>query len=1689
MRKAVLFLFFIISFQYGHSQAQSFTFACTHDTSIACSLGCFTLFARIPDLHGSSNSYNVNPLSVSNGCYNPYVAPDVPGISTALNIDDVYSGVIDIGFPFVFFGQTYTQLLASANGYLSFDVSKAGLFSHYQIYRTAGGALGTTGTPLDLPSTLYDKGLIMGPYHDLDPAYTTSPSHQIKYDTVGVAPYRKWILSFYKVPLFDCSGSISNTSHIVLYESTGIVEVFVGEQQICNIWQSGKAMIGMQDFARVNAVMAPNRKASDPAWGTVPMNESWRFVPAEGPSLFKRVKLYSLSGTLLAIGDTVNIGNGELQAKFQNVCPATNATTKVIVKTYYQKIDDPGAEIVGTDTINVIRNAGPVTASATGASCVTGQGTVTVSSPLGPTYEYSIDSLPWQNSNIFPGVAAGVHTVTARLIGTQCSSSTTVTITNVNTLTATSSTFDAACNGSASGTIVINASLGTPPYTYSLDGGPYQVSNTFNNVLSGNHTAIVKDAGGCTFTVNNIFVANGSGVTASATVVNEACPGAANGSITVNPQNGMAPFSYSINGGPFQVSNVFSGLPAGNYSITVKDATGCTGTVNKTVGSGAGFTATAVATPSGCTPSGTITVTPTPPATGPFTYSLDGGAAQASNIFSGVAGGSHTVVVTQASTCTFTITPIIVASNSSISATADSTSTECSGAFTGTINVIASNGVPPYLYKIDGGAFQPGGLFSGLAAGNHTITVQDNSGCSITFIKGVAVGAGAHANASSTNTACSSASNGTITVTPDIGISPFVFKIDLSGYQASNVFTGLTSGAHNITVKDSAGCTYTFVQNIIANPGVSATTTSTTTACSGASTGTITVTASNGIPAYQYKINAGAYQLSNVFSGLATGTYTITVKDSAGCTFPVIQVVTAGQGVTATATPTNTACTGVSTGTLTVNPTGVAPYTFNIDGGVFQASNVFSALAAGSHTIIVRDAAGCSFSFQQSVGANPGVDASIIPTNTACASASNGTITINPTAGASPFTFSIDGGALVPGNVFINLAAGLHNVFVRDATGCTLSVSQAISANAGVTAFADTTNTACATATTGSITVHPSAGIAPYSYKINGGIFQASNLFTGLPVGTYTLVVKDSAGCTYTFTQNIAANAGVVADPATIGNAGCPGSSTGVIYANAHAGIQPYKYSINGGAFQFSNTFSALAAGMYTIAVKDSAGCTSSISATVGTNPLVTANPVVVQPGCFGTASGSITVNASLGIPPYTYALNAGPFQANQVFNNLIAGSYTLHIKDATNCSFDTLLNLTQPALFAVSDTTIPATCNGNDGVIMIFATGGTSPFQYSVNGGATYGNSSSIVDSIGSYNIRIKDANGCTADTFAVISLDNTMTLTLPPDTTVCVGSNVVLTPSTNPQTNVFNWSPAGGALNQSTGAYTVSPADSTPYVLIARWGVCQDTATVTVNVLHKPVANAGLDTIICDRTFAILRGMASNLSGSVKYLWTPAGDIAQPDTSVTTVSPKTNGQHVYTLEVDDSYGCNFKVFDKVLVTMNSPVPAFAGRDTIAAMDLPHQLYGSGGINYLWTSSPPASLNDPTKKNPIATLHSDTRFVLTVTDNGGCVGTDTVFIKVYKGPTYYIPNAFSPNGDGVNDIFRAIPPGITSTEYFRIFNRWGQMVFETHDYLKGWDGTYIGKPQPAGAYVWIIKGIDKFGKPVEMRGTVMLIR
>jgi hypothetical protein len=179
---------------------------------------------------------------------------------------------------------------------VSFDASNAGTQTHFGILRDFFGLSALSGTPENLPSSLYDRALIMGPYHDLNPEEPTSPNRRIQYQAIGVAPHRKWIVSFFEMPLYynngGCNLLIENTHQVVLYESTGIIEVLVFSKQPCTAWNDGRAMIGIQNYDRNQALMVNNRRASDPPWGTPGMQEAYRFVPAAGASLFKRAELY-----------------------------------------------------------------------------------------------------------------------------------------------------------------------------------------------------------------------------------------------------------------------------------------------------------------------------------------------------------------------------------------------------------------------------------------------------------------------------------------------------------------------------------------------------------------------------------------------------------------------------------------------------------------------------------------------------------------------------------------------------------------------------------------------------------------------------------------------------------------------------------------------------------------------------------------------------------------------------------------------------------------------------------------------------------------------------------------------------------------------------------------------------------------------------------------------------------------------------------------------------------------------------------------------------------------------------------------------------------------------------------------------------------------------------------------------------
>ncbi|MDB5203825.1 MAG: hypothetical protein JWQ27_3234 [Ferruginibacter sp.] len=717
-----------------------------------------------------------------------------------------------------------------------------------------------------------------------------------------------------------------------------------------------------------------------------------------------------------------------------------------------------------------------------------------------------------------------------------------------------------------------------------------------------------------------------------------------------------------------------------------------------------------------------------------------------------------------------------------------------------------------------------------------------------------------------------------------------------------------------------------------------------------------------------------------------------------------------------------------------------------------------------------------------------------------CPGVNDGTITINPNPPGN-YTY-----VLTPGNVtqinnpvFTGLAAGTYSVTFSSALGCSGTVSNIVLAPpTPLTGTATTTPTSCPTRNDGTITVTPS-GAGPYTFTLNpGNISQTSPTFTGLAPGTYSISFVTASNCTGAVTTNPTVTAGpFLTSTVTTFDPPCSNINNGTITINPN-GTGPYSFTLNPGAITQTNaTFTNLAPGSYTYNYTDANGCTGTGTASLTTNPPLTINVALTMPLCNGNSNGVVSLTGGGGVPGYDYAISPfSTYQAsgNGVFTGLAAGTYTFRVRDTKGCTKDTTVTLAEPpALNATAANTTKASCSNNDGIITASPSGGTSPYTFAIAGptvntsGATSGIFTGL--SLGNYTVTVTDAKGCTKPATAAVDTIDNMTLTLGADQTICVGSSITLQPQTNPLTSVYKWRSTNAPITTLSSDIVknpvATPTDTAQYILNAKWGVCTREDSMIINVLHKPVAHAGKDTAICFSTYAILRGSATNTSGAVLYSWAPVADFDKADTAVAVARPDSAGLHVYTLTVRDNYGCNFSVTDDVNVTVQPPVPAYAGHDTIAIKSVPHQLFGSGGTSYVW--SPASPLNNPFAPNPLATLTNDTKFTLVVTDIAGCIGYDTVFVKVYEGPTYYIPNTFTPNGDGLNDIFRAIPVGINKTDWFRIFNRYGELVFETNQWLKGWDGTYKGKAQPMGVYIWIIKGVDKNNKTIEMKGTIML--
>ena len=350
-------------------------------------------------------------------------------------------------------------------------------------------------------------------------------------------------------------------------------------------------------------------------------------------------------------------------------------------------------------------------------------------------------------------------------------------------------------------------------------------------------------------------------------------------------------------------------------------------------------------------------------------------------------------------------------------------------------------------------------------------------------------------------------------------------------------------------------------------------------------------------------------------------------------------------------------------------------------------------------------------------------------------------------------------------------------------------------------------------------------------------------------------------------------------------------------------------------------------------------------------------------------------------------------------------------------------------------------------------------------------------------YIVTVND-NGCiNTDTVTVNVLDF-IDVELGLDTSICRTDQFTLSPVSDALS--YQWTASTGVpITGNTKYPMVQPLTNTMYYVTANLGYCQDRDSVFVLVAPYPQARVNNDTIIC---FGDRVQLSGNIVGA-GFAWSPTSSMINANTLFPIAGPSRTTQYVLT--AIDTIGCDRPVSDTVTIIVTPPVNAYAGRDTFVVANRPVQLSASGGSSYLWR--PATGLDDPTTDAPIATLPAtidSIRYIARVTGAGGCFAEDDVIVRVFKtGPDLFVPSAFTPNGDGLNDIIRPVGVGIAQLQHFRIFNRWGQLLYATAELGKGWDGTFSGVKQPAGTYVYEAVGTDQLGNRIYRKGTLVLIR
>lgn len=1325
-----------------------------------------------------------------------------------------------------------------------------------------------------------------------------------------------------------------------------------------------------------------------------------------------------------------------------------------------------------------------VSTSTTVENCGNSDGTISVSASGGTgTLLYSINGgSSFQSSGNFTGLSSGSYNIVVEdANGCQGSSTANVGINNGPTISSVTDT-DITCFGGNDGTISFTAN-GTGTLQYSINGGStWQTSNTFTNLTAGTYNLYLQDGVGCTLNVGTLTLTQPSQITYTASSSPASC-GNSDGTLTLNASGGTGSLQYSVDGGTsFQSNGNFSSLSSGSYNVVIMDASSCQITGTELIGTVSGPTInTETATDVSCNGDSDGSINISASGTATLEYSIDGGTTfQTSSSFSGLPAGNYDVVVKDGNGCLTTGSILTINEPSVISYTASINDAACGGN-DGDIALTGSGGTGPYQYSIDGGStFQSSGTFTSLSSGTYNIMIEDANGCTTSSTESVGSTSGPSISSETANDAsCNSAADGTISISAT-GVATLQYSIDGgSTFQTNGNFTGLPAGAYNVVVVDGNSCVTNGSVLTINEPSSISYNPTITDATCGNSNGSIVLSGSGGTGTLLYSIDGGTtFQTSGSFNGLSGGTYSIVIEDANSCQITGSETLNTTTGPIISGESSNDiSCNGASDASISVSATGVATLQYSINGGTsYQATSSFSGLNTGSYDIMVQDGNGCTVNGSTLTITEPSAILFTTSTMDASCGSSNGSITVSATGGTGTLQYSIDGGTSFQSNGnFTGLATGVYNIVVEDANGCQVTGSENIGSTSGPTITNESyTDVTCNGADDGSILIS-ATGSGTLNYSINGGTtFSTSGIFTGLPSGTYNIVVRDGNGCiTNGSTFNIIEPSVITVSVSTI-DATC-GVSDGEISLSASGGTSSFQYSIDGGmTFQSGNSFTGIGTGSYNVVVEDANGCVGTGTANVNSVP----GPSIMSSAandisCYGNTDGSVTIVAS-GASPLSYSIDGSvTFQSSGTFSGLSGGTYVVNVQDGNGCITNSSnLTINEPSAIAISNSTTNATCGNNDGSITLAATGGTGSLQYSIDGGSSFQSGGSFLSiPAGVYSIVVEDANSCqSSSTVTIVNTDGPIISDLEVIDESCYGLNdgsvEVFASGVAPLTYSFNNGvfQSSPILSGTTGTITIDIQDGNGCILSS---IAVIDSAEAIN-LNSSSLNAS-----CGQDNGSATVMASGGTGAYTYQW----NDNQFQTNNVAINLAAGS---YAVVVTDDNGC----VDSTTVVINS------GSTMVVNVDVTHESCPGEEDGIIATSvtggqTPYAYSWSNGDSTAVIENLSVGDYTLTVSDADACIVTLIIPIENEGGDCIHIPTAISPNGDGANDTWvigglEEYPEAIVE-----IYNRWGSLLYSTNNYQNDWDGTYEGENVSAGVYYYVIKITEE----TSYTGSITVIR